>query len=347
MLLVVTMSVAGCSKSGDESKGDTSVAKHQNRLANEKSPYLLQHADNPVDWYPWGEEAFAKAKAEDKPIFLSIGYSTCHWCHVMEHESFEDSTVAALMNDAFVNIKVDREERPDIDNIYMMVAQMITGSGGWPLTIVMTPDGKPFFAATYIPKEDRYGRVGMIGLIPQLVDAWKTKRSDVYSSSEQITEKLQNYASRSPSGAVLNLKTLEDAYTQFSKRFDDTNGGFGGAPKFPTPHTLLFLLRYWKRTGTEQALNMVVRTLEKMAQGGIYDHVGYGFHRYSTDARWFAPHFEKMLYDQALLIIAYSEAYLATGRPDFRRIAGEIIHYVARDMTSPSNWPPSASRSVS
>jgi len=329
-LFVALAAFSGCS--GDNKKEVSDMSSGKNRLAREKSPYLLQHADNPVDWYPWGEEAFAKAKAENKPIFLSIGYSTCHWCHVMEHESFEDSTVAALMNEAFINIKVDREERPDIDNIYMAVCQMLTGSGGWPLTIVMTPDGEPFFAATYIPKDQRYGRPGMTEVIPQLADAWVNRQSDIAQSTAQILERLQEYAKRPPSTESLDQATLDKAYEEFGNRFDASHGGFGNAPKFPTPHTLLFLLRYWNRTGDEKALNMVEVTLDKMARGGIWDHVGYGFHRYSTDARWFAPHFEKMLYDQALLLMAYSEAYQATRKPEYERVARDIVTYVLRDM---------------
>ncbi len=305
----------------------------KNRLALEKSPYLLQHADNPVDWYPWGDEAFERARREDKPVFLSIGYSTCHWCHVMEHESFEDSTVAALMNESFINIKVDREERPDIDNIYMTVCQMMTGSGGWPLTIVMTPDRKPFFAATYIPKTTRYGRAGMMEMIPQITSYWETHRDEANSASEQITQQLRSHFEKTTGDDVLGNAVILTAFDQLSGRFDDVHGGFGRAPKFPTPHNLLFLLRYWHRTGDKKALGMVERTLDGMARGGIYDHVGFGFHRYSTDEKWFAPHFEKMLYDQALLTMAYTEAYLATGNESFKRTAEEIIEYVLRDMT--------------
>lgn len=305
----------------------------KNRLALEKSPYLLQHADNPVDWYPWGDEAFAKAKAEDKPIFLSIGYSTCHWCHVMEHESFEDTTVARLMNDTFVSIKVDREERPDIDNIYMTVCQMMTGHGGWPLTVVMDPDRRPFFATTYIPRDNRYGAAGMIDLIPQIQAAWRDRRSDIETASDQLLNRLQEIAAQGAGEDDLGAPVLDLAYEQLTQRYDSQRGGFGEAPKFPTPHNLLFLLRYWKRTGNEHALEMVEQTLDAMAGGGIYDHVGFGFHRYSTDARWFAPHFEKMLYDQALLVMAYTEAFQATGNPEYQRVVEHTIAYVARDMT--------------
>jgi len=306
----------------------------KNHLANEKSPYLLQHADNPVDWYPWGEEAFTKAKEEDKPIFLSIGYSTCHWCHVMEEESFEDTAVANLMNDAFVCIKVDREERPDIDNIYMTVCQLLTGGGGWPLTIIMTPDKKPFFAGTYFPKESRFGRQGLMELIPQLKDAWKNQRDKILKSAGEVTQLLESYTGDA-AGTELDESTLNLTYNQLLERYDKQFGGFGTAPKFPTPHHLLYLLRYWKRTGNEKALEMVENTLRSMRRGGIYDQVGFGFHRYSTDFQWHLPHFEKMLYDQALLAIAYTEGYQATGKREYRNTAEEIFTYVLRDMTSP------------
>ncbi len=306
-----------------------------NRLRFEKSPYLLQHKDNPVDWYPWGDEAFEKAKKENKPIFLSIGYSTCHWCHVMEHESFEDPEVAALMNDTFVSIKVDREERPDIDHIYMTVCQMVTGSGGWPLTIMMTPDKKPFFAATYIPKNSRYGRMGMMELVPRIKDLWDNHPGDLQDSADKITGALIDSALADLGGGSLDESALKTAYAQLLKRFDKVRGGFGRAPKFPTPHNLLFLLRQWKRTGDAAALNMVEKTLQSMRKGGMYDHVGFGFHRYSTDPEWFLPHFEKMMYDQAMLTMAYTEAYLATGNEIYKDTAEEIIAYVLRDMTSP------------
>jgi len=307
--------------------------KH-NRLKFQKSPYLLQHADNPVDWYPWSEEAFEKARRENKPVFLSIGYSTCHWCHVMAHESFENPEVAKLMNEAFVSVKVDREERPDIDSVYMTVCQMMTGSGGWPLTLILTPNKEPFFAATYIPKETRFGRVGMLTLIPRIKELWSTRQAEVLSSATQVTATLQTTAPGAP-GEGIDEPLLHLAYEQFLERFDEHHGGFGNAPKFPTPHNLLFLLRYWKRTGNEKALNMVEKTLQSMRRGGIYDHVGFGFHRYSTDSRWLVPHFEKMLYDQALLSIAYTEAYQATRKEEYARTAHEIFTYVMRDMTSP------------
>ncbi|MFC2035069.1 thioredoxin domain-containing protein [Chloroflexota bacterium] len=305
-----------------------------NRLISQKSPYLLQHAENPVDWYPWSEEAFEKAEKENKPIFLSIGYSTCHWCHVMAHESFEDPEVAKLMNETFVSVKVDREERPDIDSVYMAICQMMTGSGGWPLTIIMTPYKEPFFSATYSPKETRFGHVGMLTLIPRIKELWSTRQAEVLSSATHITTSLQN-TTPGVSGEDLNESLFHLAYKQLLERFDKHHGGFGSAPKFPTPHNLLFLLRYWKRTGDEKVLNMVEKTLQSMRCGGIYDHVGFGFHRYSTDSRWLVPHFEKMLYDQALLAIAYTEAYQATKKPEYATTAHEIFTYVLRDMTSP------------
>jgi hypothetical protein len=306
---------------------------NRNRLSKEKSPYLLQHADNPVEWYPWSDEAFEKAKSEDKPVFLSVGYSTCHWCHVMAHESFEDEQVSKLMNNAFVSIKVDREERPDIDGIYMTVCQMLTGSGGWPLTIIMTPDKEPFFAGTYFPKGQRFGRPGMMEIIPQIKEAWNSRREEILKSAGKISFAIgQN--SNLPAGDFLNDEILEKAFKDFQKRFDEGNGGFGNAPKFPTPHNFLFLLRYWKRSGNNSALEMVKRTLIEMRKGGIYDHMGFGFHRYSTDSHWLVPHFEKMLYDQALLAVAYLETYQATKDEIFKITAEEILKYVMRDMTS-------------
>jgi uncharacterized protein YyaL (SSP411 family) len=304
-----------------------------NRLINEKSPYLLQHAHNPVDWYPWGEEAFDLALREDKPVFLSIGYSTCHWCHVMAHESFEDPEVARLMNDAFVCIKVDREERPDIDSIYMNVCQLMTGSGGWPLTIVMTADKKPFFAGTYFPRETRYGRIGMRELVPRIREIWKSDRGKIMQSAGQVTEALKGL-SFSPARDELTDLILESAYTQLQELFDAGHGGFGTKPKFPTPHNLLFLLRMWKHRKLDKALQMVEKTLENMQRGGVYDHIGFGFHRYSTDEMWLLPHFEKMLYDQAMMLMAYCEAFQATKNETFRKTASEICTYVLRDMTS-------------
>jgi len=303
-----------------------------NRLIHEKSPYLLQHAYNPVDWYPWSDKAFQEAKTKDKPIFLSIGYSTCHWCHVMEKESFNDPDVAELLNDTFVNIKVDREERPDIDSIYMTVSQMMTGGGGWPLTIIMTPEKKPFYAATYIPKKSRFGITGLLDLIPTINEYWEKEREKLLRMGENIIESLKGKPSASKE--ILDEKILETAYNIQKNRFDELYGGFGSAPKFPTPHNLLFLLRYWKRKGNPTALKIVQKTLNSMRKGGIYDHIGYGFHRYSTDRRWLVPHFEKMLHDQALLIMVYTEAYQITGDRTYKDVAEETAAYVLRDLTS-------------
>ena len=316
------------------SNSEVKNMKH-NRLIHEKSPYLLQHAENPVDWYAWEPEAFEKARKENKPIFLSIGYSTCHWCHVMAHESFENPEVARLMNEVFVCIKVDREERPDIDNIYMRVCRMMNfGRGGWPLTIFMTPDKKPFSARTYIPRESRHGREGMLDLIPRIKEEWDTQHADILKSADQITASL-NQLSQGSTGDELDKSTLKTAYEQLSSRFSEQYGGFGNAPKFPSPQNLLFLLRYWQSTNDEKALRMVVKTLQSMQEGGIYDHIGFGFHRYSTDSHWLVPHFEKMLYDQAMLAMAYIEAYQATGKKELRETAKKIFTYVLRDMTDP------------
>ena len=304
--------------------------KHTNQLIHEKSPYLLQHAHNPVDWYPWGKAAFEKANEENKPIFLSIGYSTCHWCHVMERESFESPRIAKLMNDAFVNIKVDREERPDIDSIYMSVAQMMTGGGGWPLTIIMRPDKQPFFAATYIPPETRFGRIGMDELVPEIQRLWKYDRKRLDTISKNIQDSLMASEARSV-GAELGEGVLELGFDRLHERYDEEYGGFGFRPKFPSPHNLLFLLRYWMRTKNGDALRMVESTLQAMRLGGIYDHVGFGFHRYSTDPKWLLPHFEKMLYDQAMLLMAYVEAYQATRKEEYGKTAREIITYVLND----------------
>jgi len=251
-----------------------------NRLVKEKSPYLLQHAYNPVDWYPWGEEAFRRAGEEDKPVFLSIGYSTCHWCHVMEKESFEDQDVASLLNEAFICIKVDREERPDIDGVYMKAGQMLTGGGGWPLTIIMTPDKKPFFSATYIPKQSGFNRIGMLDLIPQIKDYWRNQRERLTSIGESVVSSLN--VSMSTTREEVSEDALDTGYHQLTALFDEEHGGFSSAPKFPTPHNMLYLLRYWKRTGEKRALSMVERTLQAMRNGGIFDQIGYGFHRYST-----------------------------------------------------------------
>jgi uncharacterized protein YyaL (SSP411 family) len=333
--MIATMSGGCAAVPQEKTTMPTPQSEHRNRLIHEKSPYLLQHADNPVDWYPWGDEAFERALSENKPVFLSIGYSSCHWCHVMEHESFEDAEVAAAMNAAFVNIKVDREERPDIDDVYMTVAQMMTGRGGWPLNVVMTPQKVPFFAATYIPKENRWGQVGMLTLIREIQGRWKSKRQELLNIGGQVTSALEQMQ-RDTSGADMDEGILDKTFQQLAGRFDAQHGGFGSRPKFPTPHNLLFLLRYWRRTGNSQALRMVEQTLQAMRQGGVFDQIGFGFHRYSTDAEWLLPHFEKMLYDQALLTMAYTEAYQATGNATYRRTAEQILTYVLRDMRGPS-----------
>ncbi len=305
-----------------------------NRLIHEKSPYLLQHAYNPVDWHPWGEEAFEKAKAQDKPVFVSIGYSSCHWCHVMEKESFDDDEVAKLMNEAFICVKVDREERPDLDSAYMAVCQAMGRSCGWPLNLVMTPDKNPFFASSYIPKNSRFGLVGMVDLIPQIKELWSTRRSDLENLGEDIKRRIEIFEKRAQ-GEELGKDALDEAYEKLVLSFDEQNGGFGRAPKFPTPHNLLFLLRYWSRTKEKTALAMAEKTLRAMRLGGVFDQVGFGFHRYSTDAEWLVPHFEKMLYDQALLALAYTEAFQATGAGKFKVTAKEVLEYVLRDLTSP------------
>ena len=307
---------------------------HQNRLAGEKSPYLLQHAANPVDWHPWGDEAFEKARREEKPIFLSIGYSTCHWCHVMERESFEREDVARLLNEHFVSIKVDREERPDVDQIYMTVCQALTGGGGWPLTIVMMPDRRPFFAGTYFAPEARFGRPGLIEILYQIAAAWEEQRDRVFEVAGRIADAVRGQLTGSP-GDPPGGAEIRTAFEHLTSRFDSEEGGFGIAPKFPTAHVFTFLLRYGDRTGDPRALEMVERTLQAMRRGGIYDQLGFGFHRYSTDREWLVPHFEKMLYDQALLLYAYAETYQATRRGLYAAVAREIAAYVLRDMTSP------------
>jgi uncharacterized protein YyaL (SSP411 family) len=303
-----------------------------NRLADEQSPYLRQHKDNPVDWYPWGEAAFEKARREDRPIFLSIGYSTCHWCHVMERESFEDEAVARVLNEAFVPIKVDREERPDVDSIYMDVCQMMRGQGGWPLTVLLTPDRKPFFAATYLPKEGRFQQTGLMDLLPRVRKLWQNDRQKLLDDAEEVTDLLQR-STQQEEGDAPGPGALDEAYRQLSRQFDRTHGGFGSAPKFPAPHTLLFLLRHSHRTGEERAREMVTTTLDRL--GGLFDQVGYGFHRYSTDQRWLLPHFEKMLYDQAMHVLAYTEAYQVTGAARYETTAREVLTYVLRDLQAP------------
>ena len=307
-----------------------------NRLAAETSPYLLQHAANPVDWYPWGDEAFARARAEDKPIFLSIGYSACHWCHVMERESFADPEAAALLNRAFVCVKVDREERPDIDQHFMTVCQALTGGGGWPLTIIMTPAGEPFFAATYLPKERRFGQPGLVELVPRFEEAWTKRRDEVLKVAGSFAAVLAEAAAGpEPASDEVPENVLHVAAGEFEADFDEEHGGFGGAPKFPSPHNLMFLLRYARRTGNDRSRRMVERTLEAMRRGGIRDLLGGGFHRYATDDGWLVPHFEKMLYDQALLALAYLEAYQASGKAEFARTARATLDYALRDMSSP------------
>ena len=306
-----------------------------NHLINEKSPYLLQHAYNPVDWYPWEEAAFQKAKRENKPIFLSIGYSTCHWCHVMERESFSNPGIAALMNKHFVSIKVDREERPDVDKIYMTAVSAMTGGGGWPLSAWLTPDLKPFYGGTYFPPDARWGRPGFPQILERLAEAWEKERNKVVDSSNQASQTIQKYMTVSGRSGPLDPAALENGVASFQKSYDSTHGGFRGAPKFPMPVIHNFLLRYHARSGQKKALEMSVATLRAMARGGIYDRVGGGFHRYSTDAVWHIPHFEKMLYDNAQLAVNYLEAYQITKDPELARIARETLEYVRRDMTHP------------
>ncbi|MDE2026964.1 MAG: thioredoxin domain-containing protein [Candidatus Omnitrophica bacterium] len=299
----------------------------ENLLKYEKSPYLLQHADNPVWWYPWGEKAFGKARKEDKPIFLSIGYSTCHWCHVMEQESYSDPRIAKILNDNFVAIKVDREERPDIDNIYMKAVEAMTGSGGWPLNVFLTPDLKPFYGGTYFPPTSQWGRPGLDTVLTEIAKRWKSNRSSL-KAMEFKNEDRSNMTS------VLNQDTLKSAYEELKSNFDDRYGGFIGMMKFPSSHMLSFLLRYWNRSHDPQALAMVEKTLHAMSDGGIHDQIGGGFHRYSTDPYWHVPHFEKMLYDQAILSMTYLEAYQGTGKKEYADAARDILDYVLRDMTS-------------
>ncbi|MDP9349796.1 MAG: thioredoxin domain-containing protein [Gemmatimonadota bacterium] len=306
-----------------------------NRLTHETSPYLLQHQDNPVDWYPWGPEALERARREDRPILLSVGYSACHWCHVMEHESFEDPETAGIMNEHFVNIKVDREERPDIDSIYMNAVQQMTGHGGWPMTVFLTPDGAPFYGGTYYPPQPRYGMPSFRQVLLGVSEAYRERRSDVDRSAEELRGALrQSMAMRGPA-ASLDPSILDRAYQALAARFDARHGGFGGAPKFPQPMTLEFVLRHWSRTGAPEALRMVEHTLRKMAGGGMYDQLGGGFHRYSVDAQWLVPHFEKMLYDNALLARLYLHAWQATGDAEYRRVVEEVLLYVRREMLSP------------
>ena len=337
--LLSTVAVAGLMiMTGNTAKGEkniptaTATQKHTNRLIRERSPYLLQHAHNPVDWYPWGAEAFERAKKEDKPVFLSIGYSTCHWCHVMEYESFENDRIAGIMNEHFVSIKVDREQRPDIDEIYINAVQMMTGSGGWPLSVFLTPDGKPFYGGTYFPPKDVYGRPGFERVLLSIADVWRNRRYEFVDSADKLSAVLANLTGPTEK-EKLSPEMLKRGFDYSRDIFDGTNGGFGVAPKFPQPTNLSMLLSYWYRTANAQALQMVEKTLDAMSKGGIYDHIGGGFHRYATDAQWLVPHFEKMLYDQALLSKVYLQAYQITKNQKYATIAREILDYVLRDMT--------------
>ena len=309
-------------------------AQGKNRLAREKSPYLLDHAANPVDWYPWGEEAFSRARAEQRPVFLSIGYATCHWCHVMARESFMDPGIAAILNRHFIAVKVDREERPDIDSLYMTACQQLTGQGGWPLTLILTPEQKPFFAATYLPPHSRAGMTGLAELLEQAARLWEDDRDHLGQAAERITRALADLQAE-PGKSEADRTLLREGFGTLTSLFDPLNGGFGSAPKFPSAQNILFLLRYWKRTGSPYALTMVTTTLDALRCGGIHDHVGGGFHRYATDAAWRVPHFEKMLTDQALLLTAFTEAWLATKNPEYQNTAIAIAEYVLRDMRSP------------
>ncbi len=307
--------------------------RYTNRLIHEASPYLLQHAHNPVDWYPWGEEALSRAKNEDKPILLSVGYSSCHWCHVMEKECFENEAIARIMNERFINIKVDREERPDLDELYMKALQLMTGSGGWPMTLFLTPDLIPFHGGTYFPPEDRMGLPGFRRVLMIVSDYYRTRRGEVTRMETQMKSALREAIRITPSQKELDPAVFSKAFELMKNQFDPTHGGFGKAPKFPNPLILTFLLRFWKRTGNKEALKMVERTLEKMSEGGIYDHLGGGFHRYSVDEQWLIPHFEKMLYDNALLSQLYFETYQATRKEKYRRIGEEILFYILREMS--------------
>jgi hypothetical protein len=309
--------------------------KFTNRLIHETSPYLLQHAHNPVDWFPWGEEAFAKARAENKPILLSVGYSACHWCHVMEYESFEDEQIAGLMNELFVNIKVDREERPDVDEIYMNAVQMLTGRGGWPMTVFLTPDGKPFYGGTYFPPVDRHNLPAFPRVLAAVAQAYRERPQDVEQATSQILSNLERMTQRQETTRLLRVETLATAAASLAQHVDHTHGGLGGAPKFPNSMVFALFLRQYHASGNEHYLQMTTHTLRKMAEGGVYDHLGGGFHRYSVDERWLVPHFEKMLYDNALLVRLYLEAYQATHDPFFRQVVEETLAYVEREMLYP------------
>ncbi len=316
---------------------DASKEQHKpNRLINEKSPYLLQHAYNPVDWYPWGEEAFSKAKTENKPIFLSIGYSSCHWCHVMAHESFEDEDVAKFLNENFVSVKVDREERPDVDEVYMKAVMSMTGSGGWPLTIFLTPNLEPFFGGTYFPLTPKYGMPSFINVAKGISGSWKTERKRIVESAAQMKNTLQEmYDVKKDPNSNVGESVIDECYANLATSFDREYGGFGESPKFPTPSNLFFLTRYSTSKPSKMALTMVTKTIDAMMAGGIYDQVGGGFHRYSTDRYWLVPHFEKMLYDNALLSQVYSEAYLITRKEEYAKIVKETLSWAMREMRSP------------
>jgi uncharacterized protein YyaL (SSP411 family) len=305
-----------------------------NRLQNESSAYLRQHAEQPVEWYPWGPEALEKARREDKPLFLSIGYSTCHWCHVMAHESFDDKEVAALLKEHFIAVKIDREERPDLDQIYMLACQFFTGAGGWPLSVFITPEGVPFFAGTYFPKQSGYGlnTPGFIEIINYLATRWHSERQALLKNGQEVVKLLRSMEQARPVDEVLGVDWLGNAAEHLAENFDHENGGFGAAPKFPTPHQLLFLLRWHQRSGSDIALEMVEKTLDKMALGGIFDHLGGGFHRYSVDAQWQVPHFEKMLYDQATIALAYTEAYQISGKKLYAEVVAAIFSYLEREL---------------
>ncbi len=318
----------------DRNKNKLNTGQNTNHLIHETSPYLLQHAHNPVDWHPWGKEALQSARKQNKPIFLSIGYSACHWCHVMEQESFSEPKIADILNENFINIKVDREERPDIDEIYMNAVQMMTGSGGWPLSLWLTPDLQPFVGGTYFPPEDRWGRVGFKNILLQIIQVWQNQRGQIFKSADEIARHIKIYNRMSPSATLATPKIWHNAFQELTRNFDEKFGGFGAAPKFPQATTLSFLLRYYFNTKNETTLKMVETTLQHMANGGIYDQLGGGFHRYSTDEKWLVPHFEKMLYDNALLANAYLEAFQITQNPFYEQIARHTLDYVMREMTA-------------
>ncbi|HEX9652107.1 MAG TPA: thioredoxin domain-containing protein [bacterium] len=344
--LFITSSLEGLQVSSDSTKSSNNtiaavIQRHlaagekPNRLINEKSPYLLQHAFNPVDWYPWGEEAFEKARRENKPIFLSIGYSTCYWCHVMEREVFENDALAALMNQYVVSIKVDREERPDVDRVYMTAVQAMTGSGGWPMSMFLTPDRKPFYGATYIPPQAKWGRPGFEDILTQIHEVWTNNRQTIFDNSQKIDDYLKQLSNPKVEATPAGELALARGFDSFAKSFDSQNAGFGSAPKFPRPVSFNFLMRYYSRTGEQEALDMSLATLINMAKGGMYDHIGGGFHRYATDERWHVPHFEKMLYDQAQLVISYLEAFQITHEPFYADVARDVLAYVQRNLTHP------------